>query len=115
MQRRAAVLQRQPLPETNKESAARVGLRLERCAGSGNAWPGVPVLHWCMQSAVGNSKAVFKLFHLHYITRQHHAHSKNAIAQHCTSARLTLVKHSLALVRTARLHGLEPRDAVLEL
>lgn len=41
--------------------------------------------------------------------------TRTAIAQHCTSARLTLVKHGLALVRSAHFHGLEPRDAVLEL
>ena len=37
--------------------------------------------------------------------------------QHCTRARLTLVKHGLALVRSASVHfhGLEPREAVLEL
>jgi len=41
--------------------------------------------------------------------------TRTAIAQHCTSARLTLVKHGLALVLSVHFHGLEPRDAVLEL
>jgi hypothetical protein len=41
--------------------------------------------------------------------------TRTAIAQHCTSARLTLVKHGLALVLAAHFHGLEPREAVLEL
>ena len=42
------------------------------------------------------------LFHLPYITRQHH--TSTAIAQHCKSARLTLVKHGLALIRAAHFH-----------
>jgi hypothetical protein len=41
--------------------------------------------------------------------------TRTAIAQHCTSARLTLVKHGLALVLSVHFDGLEPRDAVLEL
>ena len=41
--------------------------------------------------------------------------TRTAIAQHCASARLTLVKHGLALVLSVHFHGLEPRDAVLEL
>ena len=93
-------------------SSARVGREwsvAQRVATHG------PVLHRRIRSAVGNSKAVFTLFlfHLPYITRQHH--TRTAIAQHCTSARLTLVKHGLALVLSVHFHGLEPRDAVLEL
>jgi cytochrome c oxidase assembly protein subunit 15 len=33
----------------------------------------------------------------------------------CTQPHLTLIKHRLALIRAAHLHGLEPRNAVLAL
>ena len=34
---------------------------------------------------------------------------RTAIAKHCISARLTLINHSIALVRAAHVHGNEPR------
>ena len=62
---------------TCNEFSARVGREwsvAQRVATHG------PVLHRRIRSAVGNSKAVFTLFlfHLPYITRQHHTHGDRA-------------------------------------
>ena len=85
---------------------------MERCAESGNARPGVAPAH-----AIGSRQLEGSLHVvLVPLALQHTSHhTSTAIAQHCKSARLTLVKHGLALVRSAHFHGLEPRDTVLEL
>ncbi len=93
---------------TCNEFSAR-GTRMERCAESGNAWPGVKPAHSIGSRQLQGSLHVLSLA-LHHMSASHAQQSRNA-----ASARLTLVKHGLALVLSVHFHGLEPRDAVLEL